>query len=177
MFFVCFNHTAFKLYSLWHVGYLLDDFYDFDVCSRVKLQLYNPARRPAFIKTPRLLGSMPSYWYSRVAATAGPHPLFSPSFHYLSRATGWTTSLMGSYAVLSIPIPSGTCRSRLENSPRGMSFLLCALPPLLRKMEGPCVLASVLTRGVCCACLCPAAGRAHRTLALCILSDVIHLES
>ena len=137
----------------------------------------NPARRPAFIKTPRLLGSMPSYWYSRVAATAGPHPLFSPSFHYLSRATGWTTPLMGSYAVLSIPIPSGTCRSRLENSPRGMSFLLCALPPLLRKMEGPCVLASVLTRGVCCACLCPAAGRAHRTLALCILSDVIHLES
>ena len=44
------NHTAFKLNSLWHVGYLLDDFYGFDMCSRVNLQLYNSARRPALIQ-------------------------------------------------------------------------------------------------------------------------------
>ena len=44
------NNTAFKLHSLWHVGYLLDDFYDFHVCSRVKLQLFNPARRPALFQ-------------------------------------------------------------------------------------------------------------------------------
>jgi hypothetical protein len=157
---------------------VLDDFYHFDVCSRVKFKLCNPARRPAFIKTPRLLGSMPSYWYSRVATTADLHLLFSPEFHSPSRTTNWTIPLMGSYTVLSIPIPSETfCRSRLENSPRGMEFLLCALPALLSKVKAPCVLASVLTRGVCCACLCPAAGRAHRTLALCILSDVTHLNS
>jgi hypothetical protein len=28
-FFFFLYHTAFKLFSLWHVGYLLDDFYDF----------------------------------------------------------------------------------------------------------------------------------------------------
>lgn len=70
--FVLFNHTALKLYSLWHVGYLLDDFYGFDVCSRVNLKLYNSARRPAFIKAPRLSGSLPSYWFSPVATTTGP---------------------------------------------------------------------------------------------------------
>jgi hypothetical protein len=128
-FFYFFNHTAFKLNSLWHVGYLLDDFYDFYVCSRVNLQLYNSARRPAFIKAPRLSGSMPSYWFSRVAATTGPRPLSSPSFRYPSRATGWTTPLTEAYAVLSIPNPSGACQSRLEMSPRGTSLLLCAFWP------------------------------------------------
>lgn len=69
------------------------------------------------------------------------------------------------------------CRPRLEKSPREMSFLLCALPTLLRKVKAPCVLAIVLTRGVFCARLWPAAGRVHRTLALCILSGVTHLNS
>ena len=91
MFNVCFDHTAFKLDSSWHVGYLLDDFYHFHVCSRVNLQLYNPARRPAFIKAPRLLGSLPSYWFSRVATTTSHRPLSSPSFRYPSRVTGWRT--------------------------------------------------------------------------------------
>ena len=50
LFFLFSYHTAFKLYSLWHVGYLLDNFYDFHVCSRVKLQLFNPARRPALFQ-------------------------------------------------------------------------------------------------------------------------------
>jgi hypothetical protein len=44
------NHTAFKLNSLWHVGYHLDNFYGFHVCSRVKPQLFNLARRPALIQ-------------------------------------------------------------------------------------------------------------------------------
>jgi hypothetical protein len=57
-----FNHTAFKLYSLWHVGCLLDDFYDLHTCSRASLLLYNPARHPDSIEPPRLLGSMPSYF-------------------------------------------------------------------------------------------------------------------
>jgi hypothetical protein len=29
------NHTAFKLYSLWHVSYLLEDFYDFQACYQI----------------------------------------------------------------------------------------------------------------------------------------------
>jgi hypothetical protein len=33
------NYIAFKLYSLWHVGYLHDDFYGFQTCSRASLQL------------------------------------------------------------------------------------------------------------------------------------------
>jgi len=33
----------------------------FYLCSRVGLLPYDPARRPAFIKAPRLLGSLPSY--------------------------------------------------------------------------------------------------------------------
>jgi hypothetical protein len=60
--FFSFNHTAFKLYSLWHVGCLLDDFYDLHTCSRASLLLYNPARHPDSIEPPRLLGSMPSYF-------------------------------------------------------------------------------------------------------------------
>ena len=56
-----FNHIAFKLNSLWHVGYLVDDFYGLLVCSRANLLLYNPARRPDSIELLRLLGSKPSY--------------------------------------------------------------------------------------------------------------------
>lgn len=29
------NHTAFKLYSLWQVGYVLDSFYGFCMLSRL----------------------------------------------------------------------------------------------------------------------------------------------
>jgi hypothetical protein len=42
--------------------YLLDDFYDFQMCSRVNLLLYNPARYPDSIEPPQLLGSVPSYF-------------------------------------------------------------------------------------------------------------------
>jgi hypothetical protein len=59
--FIFLNHTAFKLYSLWHVGSLLDDFYRFDMCSRVSLSAYIPTRCPGFVKAPRLLDSLPSH--------------------------------------------------------------------------------------------------------------------
>jgi hypothetical protein len=71
--FFSFNHTAFKLCSLWHVGYLHDDFYGFHICSRASFLLYNPARRPDSIEPPRLLGSMPSYFSVAVVM----HPLLT----------------------------------------------------------------------------------------------------
>jgi hypothetical protein len=40
---------------------------------------YNPARRPASIMAPLLLGSISSCWFSRVAATTGSHLLLSLS--------------------------------------------------------------------------------------------------
>jgi hypothetical protein len=55
-------HTAFKLYSLWHVGYLHDDFYGFSVCSYFDLFTYSFARHPDFIKPPQRLGFTPSYF-------------------------------------------------------------------------------------------------------------------
>ena len=55
-------HTAFKLFSLWHVGYLLDDFYDLQVCSCANFLMYNSACRPDSIEPPQLLGSTPSYF-------------------------------------------------------------------------------------------------------------------
>jgi hypothetical protein len=59
------KYTAFKLHSLWHIGYLLDNFYGFDICSGVDPLAYDPARRLAFIKALRLFGSMPFCWFSR----------------------------------------------------------------------------------------------------------------
>lgn len=40
------NHTAFELYSLRHVGYLLDDLHGCGMCSHVGLSPHNPAHRP-----------------------------------------------------------------------------------------------------------------------------------
>jgi len=57
-----FNHTAYKLYSLWHVGYLLDDFYAYICALASTCNLYNPARCPGSTKPPQLSGSMPSYF-------------------------------------------------------------------------------------------------------------------
>src|SRR6195952_504939 len=56
-FFFFLNHTAFKLNSLWHAGYLRDNICDLYVCSRfVFLCSYSSARRPDFTKPPRLSG-------------------------------------------------------------------------------------------------------------------------
>ena len=57
-----FNHTAYKLYSLWHVGYLLDDFYAYIYALDSTFDLYNPARYPDSTKPPQLLGLVPSYF-------------------------------------------------------------------------------------------------------------------
>jgi hypothetical protein len=56
-----FGQTAFKLNSLWHVGYLRDDLCDFCVCSRLSSVPYDSSRRPDFLKPPQLLGFAPSY--------------------------------------------------------------------------------------------------------------------
>jgi hypothetical protein len=58
LFYFSFSHTAFKPNSLWHVGYLHDDFYGFHISSRSRASfpLYNPARRPASTEPPRLSG-------------------------------------------------------------------------------------------------------------------------
>ena len=131
---------------------------------------------PPYSKAPQLLGSMPSYWFSRVAATAGPHPLFSPSFHCLAHVTGWTPPLALAYSVLSITFPSGACQPSWEGAP-GVGFLDVRAFDLSEEYESGLCSRLLLTRGFCYACLCPAAGRAHRTLAPRILSDVTHLNS
>lgn len=89
-FFFFFNHTAFKLYSLCHVGYLLDDFCVLNMCSCVGFQPYSPARDPDFFKPPPLLGFAPSYFPavyfclpsclipSRFLPLRLPRPLFDP---------------------------------------------------------------------------------------------------
>lgn len=76
---------------------------------------------PPSSKAPRHLGSLPSYWFSLVAATTG--PLYSPSFHYPSRATGWTPLLTEAYAVLYIVIPPRACQPKLRISSK-VGFLI-----------------------------------------------------
>jgi len=172
-----FNHTAFELNSLWHVGYLLDDFYGFDMCSRVNLQLYNSARCPALIQGATAFGLN-----ALLLVLTGGHNHW-PSSPFLSivplsfSCYRLDDSIVEIVHCLVHTNSSRTCQSRLEMSPRETSFLLCILPTLRRKVEAACILAFVLTRGACCAYPCPAAGRAHRTLALCILSGVTHLNS
>jgi hypothetical protein len=73
---------------------------------------------PPSSKAPRFSGSLPSYWYSRVAATTGPHPLCSPSSRYPSCATGRTPPSTRVYAVSPIVIPPRACQQRLGTSPR-----------------------------------------------------------
>jgi hypothetical protein len=76
-------HTAFKLSSLWHVGYLLGDFYDFYVCSCTNLLMYNSARCPDSIEPPQLLGSTPSYFPFADVVVLHPLP-HSPSSSTIS---------------------------------------------------------------------------------------------
>jgi hypothetical protein len=136
------NHTAFKLHSLWHVGYLLDDLYDFNMCSRVGLLPCNPARRLTVPPSPvrhSFWGSVPSYWFSRVATTTGPHPLFSPSFHYPSRATGWTPPWMGAYAVLSMLFSPEVLQPRLKMSARIDFFAVRPSDPSAEGGRGMCL--------------------------------------
>jgi hypothetical protein len=72
----------------------------FYLCSRVGPLLYNPARHPAFIKAPRLLGSMPSYCFVLVVATTDPHsslcfpPLPSPCHRLDTSSAGGVRCLV-----------------------------------------------------------------------------------
>jgi hypothetical protein len=129
----------------------------FYLCSRVGLLPYNPARRPAFIKAPRLLGSLPSYRFSRVATTTSPHLLLSHT-----------------------PIPFSY--HRLDTSGAGGVRCPVHVVFLVRPFDysaegGRDLFSLVLTRSVYCACPCPPAGRANRALVLGILSGVTHLIS
>ena len=72
-----FNHTAYKLYSLWHVGYLLDDFYAYIYALASTCNLYNPARCPDSTKPPQLSGSVPSYFLCVVLLHHFAHSLSS----------------------------------------------------------------------------------------------------
>lgn len=78
----------------------------FYLCSRLDPLPYNPARHPAFINAPRLLGSMPSYLLVLVVATADLHLLLSASLLYSPRTTGWTPPVLEVYAVLSMLLAS-----------------------------------------------------------------------
>ena len=73
-FFFFLNHTAFKLNSLWHVDYLLDDFYGLLVCSRDGLLPYSCARRPDSTEPPQLSGLPPSYVPVLVPPRPSPYP-------------------------------------------------------------------------------------------------------
>jgi hypothetical protein len=72
LFFFCL-HTAFKLNSLWHVGYLPDNLCDFYLCSRLDFYSYSSARRPDFTKPPPLLGFVPSYFPAFLTLHLPPH--------------------------------------------------------------------------------------------------------
>jgi len=122
------------------------------MCSRLNLQPYNSARRPALIQ-----GATAFELTAFLLVLAGEHNHW-PSSPFLPVAPlsfscyRLDDSIVEVVHFLSIPIPSRTCQPKLEMGPRGMSFLLCILPTLLRKVEAACVLAYVVTRGVCCAC-------------------------
>jgi hypothetical protein len=121
----------------------------FYLCSRVGPLPYNPARHPAFIKAPRLLGSVPSYLLVLVVATADPH-LLSASLLCSPRVTGWTPPVLEAYADLSILLASGKCLPKLRHLP-GLSFFLSASFPLACEVQ-EARFHFLPTRNVCCAC-------------------------
>ncbi|KAI3481363.1 hypothetical protein L1887_56330 [Cichorium endivia] len=70
------------LNSLWHVGYLLDDFYGILVCSRVDRSQYSYARRPDSTEPPQLSGLLP--FYVPVIVPPRPSPYPSPTSSAIS---------------------------------------------------------------------------------------------
>ena len=90
-----FDHTAFKLYSFWHVGYLHDNLYGFYVCSRVSLVPYNPARCPDSPEPPLLLGFVPSYFPA--AVRSHPPPCSPPPSNVTSPSSALRSSRSMSY--------------------------------------------------------------------------------
>jgi hypothetical protein len=103
---------------------------------------------------------MASYWFLRVAAAAGPHPLSSPSFHCLARVTGWTPPLAVAYSVLSIPFSTGARQPNWGGAP-GVGFLDVRAFGLSEECESGLCSSLLLTRGVCCACFGSVAGSSN----------------
>ena len=71
--------------------------------------------------------------------------------------------------------PLGLASRDWRRAPEGWVSCCAPFRPFQERWKAACVLDGVLTRGVCCACPCLAAGRAHLKLALCVLSSVTHL--
>jgi hypothetical protein len=120
------------------------------MCSRLGPLPYNPARHPAFMKAPRLLGSMPSYLLVLVVATADPHLLSLPHSSILDLPQA--RHLQCWMCTLSFPccLPSGKCLLKLRHLPRP-SFLLSASFPLAYEVQ-EARFHFLLTHSVCCAC-------------------------
>jgi hypothetical protein len=98
----------------------------FYLFSRLGPLPYNPARHPAFIKAPRLLGSVPSYLLVLVVATADPRLPSLPraSIPQARHLQCWRCTL--SYPSC---LPPGKYLPKLRHLP-GLSFLLSASFPL-----------------------------------------------
>jgi hypothetical protein len=98
----------------------------FYLCSRVGPVPYNPARHPAFIKAPRLLGSIPFYLLVLGVATANPHLHLSASLFYSPRTTGSTLPVLEVYAILSVLLASWEMPAEAE-APTWAEFLAVRL--------------------------------------------------
>jgi hypothetical protein len=122
----------------------------FYLCSHVGPLPYNPARHPAFIKAPRLLGSVPSYLLILVVATADLHLLSLPHFSTLHVLQA--RHLQCWWCTLSYPccLPPGNRLPELRHSP-GLSFLLSASFPLAYEVQ-EARFHFLLTHSVCYAC-------------------------
>jgi len=77
---------------------------------------------PPESKAPRLLGSTPSYWFSRVVASTGPHPLSLPvvplsfSCYRLDPVDGGVQCLVYTGSFWDLPVETG-------NEPRSTVFI------------------------------------------------------
>jgi hypothetical protein len=122
----------------------------FYLCSRVGPLPYNPARHPAFIKAPRLLGPVSSHLFVLVVATADPHLLSLPRSSILR--VPQARQLQCWRCTLSYPcyLPPGKCLPELRHLPR-LSFLLSASFLLAYEVQ-EARFHFLLTHSVCCAC-------------------------
>jgi hypothetical protein len=141
------------------------------LCSHVGPLPHNPARHPAFIKAPRLLGSVPSYLLVLVVATADPYLLSLPRSSILH--VPQARHLQCWRYTLSYPccLPPGECLPKLRCL-AGLSFLLSASFRLACEVQ-EARFHFLLTHSVCVLVVLSPAGRAHQALVLSVLSDVI----
>ena len=98
-------HTAFKLYSLWHVSYLRENLYGSYMCSRVSRFPYDLACCPDSAEPPQLLGSEPSYFPVLVSPSLPPYS--SPCSKIASPSSKLRSNRLISYKPLSFVFPAG----------------------------------------------------------------------